>query len=82
MRAGSNSSLSLVILVRKPPNSLISPGCYIPFLVVRACRGIFERGGSRNSHDFAYLPTFVDKKYVIGDGYYTSVPIRILFQKI
>ena len=50
-------------------------------LVVRACGGIFERGGSRNSHYFAYLHTFVDKKYVIGDGYYTCVPIRMLFQK-
>ena len=36
---------------------------------------------SRNSHYFAYLHTFVVKKYVIGDGYYTCVPVRILFQK-
>ena len=50
-------------------------------LVVRACGGISERGGSRNSHYFAYLYTFVDKKYVIGDGYYTCVPVRILFRK-
>ena len=43
-------------------------------MVVHACGGISERGVSRNFHYVAY---FVDKIYVIGDGYYTCVPIRI-----
>ena len=30
-------------------------------MVVRACGGISERGGSRNSHYFAYFCTYVDK---------------------
>ena len=38
-------------------------------MVVRACGGISERGGSRNSHYFAYLHTIVDKIYVIDVTY-------------
>jgi len=45
VRAGSNSSLSLVILVRKPPNSHISPGCYTP-LWLCALAGVYLRGGA------------------------------------
>ena len=34
-------------------------------MVVRACGGIFERGGSRNSHYFAYFYTYVDKNMLL-----------------
>ena len=80
MRAGSNSSLSLVILVRKPPNSHISPGCYTP-LWLCALAGVYLRGGLPQFSLFCLFTYICRQKYVIGDGYYTCVPVRNLFQK-
>ena len=50
-------------------------------MVVRAC-GVYSRGGGLPQFSLFCLFLYICRqKYVIGDGYYTCVPIRILFQK-
>ena len=74
-------SLSLVNTCEKTSQLSYKSRVLHSIMVVHACGGISERGGSRNSHYFAYLHTIVDTINVIGDGYYTCVPVRILFLK-
>ena len=46
-----------------------------------ALAGVYTRGGAPAILTICLFLYICRQKYVIGDGYYTCVPIRILFQK-
>ena len=60
VRAGSKSSLNLVNTCEKTSQLSYKSRVLHSIMVVRAC-GVYSRGGSRNSHYFAYFCTYIHK---------------------